>query len=521
MTEKKALLKAIGLIRLSTAEQAAEGRAGIDRQRADIQVAARLHGLEVTRVVEVIESGTKVRGQRDFQQIFRDLEAGAVDGVACSNLDRLVRPDCFEDFGVFDHFRRNRKKIFTPGEVVDPATQNGFLVSGVRGLLAGIERQLIVARTTAGKEELRKQGRHPGGDQVLPRGVCYHKATRQWSYDGVDSECVRRAYQLLFLGQSFCAIADAIGNGWTGNGIRCAMRNSIWYGVRTFPPTADRAEPLERRVIPEAEALVSHETWQKAQAIMDKRKQAWGARKRTPRFLLASLLRCSCGKPYYMRANARRDRTRQQEHYYCSAKCGARSLQRVAADQRVVEEVKTRFRDPQFLLGLLELSARQTEARTDAAKLERELVKLEAKRTRVVDAYADGIISKEDCARRTAALDQQARELRALLPAKAPALDARRTVKGVAEFFAGFEDQSFEDQRRTLRTAFKEFIVHNSTITGWTLNLGSVVGAKVARGSRSRYSRRFPGRETQSPPQRTLGFSPAGECRAGCRGGNR
>jgi DNA invertase Pin-like site-specific DNA recombinase len=515
MSTQKTLLKAIGLIRLSTQEQAVEGKAGIDRQKNDIQVAARVHGLEVTRVVEVIESGTKVRGQADFQQIFRELKNGATDGVVCSNLDRLVRPDCFEDFAVFDHFRANRKKIWTPGEAVDPSTQGGFLMSGFRGLLAGLERQLIVARTTSGKEALRKRGWHPNGDQLLPRGVGFERIMEdkkvksvRWLYEEPDATRVRRAFQLLLEGQSYRAIAEAIGGGWTGQGIRGAMLNTIWYGVRTFPPTADRKLPLERRVIEESEALVTRETWETAREIILGRKKAWGARKRTPRFLAAGLLKCSiCGKPYYMRANARRDTTRQQEHYYCSSgfkghgpRCGARSLQRVAVDRVVTDKVKQRFRDPEFLLWLVGQSGRQTEARTDTAKLERELGKIAAQRERVEDAWQEGSISKESFQKRTKALDQQARELRILLPAKAPALDARRTVKAVAEFFAGFEDQSFADQRQVLRTAFKEFIVDNNTITGLTLNVGAVVGAKVSPDSRWPYSRRSRAPARAPPP---------------------
>ena len=90
----------------------------------------------------------------------------------------------------------------------------------------------------------------------------------------------------------------------------------------------------------------------------------------------------------------------------------------------------------------------------------------------MVDGWEEGIITKADFVKRTAALDQQARELRILLP-----------VKAVAEFFAGFEDQPFDDQRHLLRTAFKEFVMDNSTITGLTLNVGALVGAKVPRDS--------------------------------------
>lgn len=526
MNEQKNLLKAVGLIRLSTAEQAVEGRAGIDRQKNDIAVAARVHGLEVTRVVEVVESGTKVRGQADFQQIFRELKSGAVDGVVCSNLDRLVRPDRFEDFAVFDHFRSNRKKIWTPGEMVDPSSQGGFLTSGFRGMLAGLERMLIVSRTTSGKEELRKRGWHPNGDQILPRGVGVERVKEgkrtvgmKWFYKEPDSSRVRRAYELLLAGMSYNAIAETIGGGWTDTGITRAMANTLWYGVRTFPPTADRREPMERRVIPESEALVSYETWTAARDIMLGRKKAWGARKRMPRFLLAGLLRCSCGKPYYVRANARRDGTRTQEHYYCSShfpghepKCGARSLQRVALDHVVTDILKQRFRDPEFLLWLVKQSERHAEVKTDAAKLERQIAGIEAKRVRVVDGWQDGVITKADFMKRTAALDQQARELRTLLPSKAPVLDARRTVKAIAQFFAGFEDQPFEDQRRMLRTAFKEFRVQNGAIPGWTMNgdfLGSLDRAKVGPNSKSLHSRRCLERASESRTPETRGCAAA------------
>jgi hypothetical protein len=74
-------------------------------------------------------------------------------------------------------------------------------------------------------------------------------------------------------------------------------------------------------------------------------------------------------------------------------------------------------------------------------------------------------------------------------------MDARRIVRAIAEFFAGFETQSFDDQRRILRAAFKEFQVENNTIPAATLNgafLASVVRAKVEPPSRWRWSLQFP-----------------------------
>lgn len=488
-------LKAIGLIRLSTQEQAQLGRAGADRQRNDIAVAARMHNLEITRVVEVIESGTKVRGQKDFQQIFRDLKDGAVDGVVCSNLDRLVRPDCFADYGVLDHFRLNRRRIFTPGGIIDPATQTGFMESSMKAMFAGYERQQIATRTLSAKEELRKQGRHPQGPRMLPRGVCYDRATFKWSYDGIDSERVRRAYQLLFAGHSYDSIAQQIGGYRTGTGVRIALMNSIWYGVRTFPPTAERKTPLERRVIPASEALISYETSKRAQDIIAGRKKAWGARLRQPCFLAASMLTCACGKGYYTKANSPGGRNRRQEHYVCASryrgkgpKCGHRSLQRAAVDQAITDVVKTTFRDPALLLRLVELSDRQKPV-ADTTQLKAALEKIEAKQARLIELYTDGDLTKEEYRKRADALATERRSIDAMLPTEAPALDSRRLVKALAKYFAGFEQRPFEEQRQILRTAFRRFTVQNDAISSATISggfLGSLGdGAKASTHSRA------------------------------------
>ncbi len=491
-------LKGIGLIRLSTQEQAEEGRAGIDRQKNDIQVAARMHGVTLIRVVEVIESGTKVRGQKDFQQIWRELESGAADGIVCSHLDRVTRPNSFEDYGIFQVFRANRRRIWTPAGAVEPWTQSGFMQCSMQGMFAGMERQLIVARTTAAKEVLRLRGWHPNGDQLLPRGVGCERIKEgrktvgfRWFYQEPDASLVRRAYELLLTGQSYNAIAETIGHGWTGNGIRGAMLNSIWYGVRTFPPTADRKLPMERRVIPASEALIDFETWKKAQAIIAGRKKAWGARKRQPRFLASGMVYCPCGKPYYSKGNGRHDRTRQQEHYVCSSnyrghgpKCGYSSLQRVGVDAAVVSVVKNTFRDPALLLRLVELSEQRTKTKADIAKLQTQLDRLEAKRQRLIDAYGEGTITKAEFQKRVDAVESDRRNIEALLPAKAPALDARRLVKAVVKYFAGFEHRPFEEQRQILRAAFRQFSVENGAIQNVTVNggfLGSMDGAKVSR----------------------------------------
>jgi DNA invertase Pin-like site-specific DNA recombinase len=93
--------RAIAFIRLSTEEQAEEGRAGVLRQRNDIAVAAMIHDLKVVQTLEAIGlGGTKVLESPVFKELCRTLPA--VDGVIVSALDRLVRPGMLGDLAVFD-----------------------------------------------------------------------------------------------------------------------------------------------------------------------------------------------------------------------------------------------------------------------------------------------------------------------------------------------------------------------------------------------------------------------------------
>jgi hypothetical protein len=43
----------------------------------------------------------------------------------------------------------------------------------------------------------------------------------------------------------------------------------------------------------------------------------------------------------------------------------------------------------------------------------------------------------------------------------------RRTVRAIADYFAGFGDRPFEHQRRVLRAAFQHFVVEQGAIPAW------------------------------------------------------
>jgi DNA invertase Pin-like site-specific DNA recombinase len=172
-------------------------------------------------------------GSPVFRELFRELPA--VDGVIVSAIDRLVHPNQLGDLAVFDPFQAQGKKIWTPAGETDLGTDSGFMSSAFTGVMAGLERRMLLARTLAGKEALRRQGRHVIGPQSLPRGIAYDKASARWSYREPDYSRIRQAYELLFRGESWQTIAEAVGGGWSSVGLRRTLLNPVWKGLRVYP----------------------------------------------------------------------------------------------------------------------------------------------------------------------------------------------------------------------------------------------------------------------------------------------
>src|SRR5688572_25572583 len=77
----------LGVLRVSTNEQ------DLQRQRTDLKLAERIHGLRTERVLELDGvSGTTMNSNREVQRVLDSLERTDIHGVIVSSLDRLIRP---------------------------------------------------------------------------------------------------------------------------------------------------------------------------------------------------------------------------------------------------------------------------------------------------------------------------------------------------------------------------------------------------------------------------------------------
>src|SRR5215831_13604504 len=144
-------LNLLGLVRLSTVEQAKEGKEGEGRQLDAIDRIQKQTGANIVETFNIIESGTHVLDNAKYQAFLKKLAQPGIDGVAVSQVDRLVRSDGYRDLTVFEPYRVHKKKIYIPGRMIEPYEMGGYIETIIYGMSGGIEKINIRDRTMGGK----------------------------------------------------------------------------------------------------------------------------------------------------------------------------------------------------------------------------------------------------------------------------------------------------------------------------------------------------------------------------------
>jgi DNA invertase Pin-like site-specific DNA recombinase len=161
-------MEVIGYLRVSTAEQAANGH-GLDAQRAAIAREAEHRGWDVQWVEDRGVSGT--RDDRIGLAFALDqLNQGAAKALVVAKLDRLGRRAASLTM-VIEHARERGWAIVALDMGIDSNTASGRLVLQVLSAIAEWEGDQIRERTKAGLAAAKAKGIVPGPKSPLPRSV--------------------------------------------------------------------------------------------------------------------------------------------------------------------------------------------------------------------------------------------------------------------------------------------------------------------------------------------------------------
>jgi hypothetical protein len=357
-----------------------------------------------------------------------------------------------------------------------------------------MERSDILERMWAGKEEKRKAGKFSQSAVCLPCGVGYSETTG-WFYTP-DAEKVRTAFRLFLAGEtSYRALGAKVGI--EPFNLRNLLRNPIFTGWRVIDKRRDPS-PAARRVkqngrqgdrpkIPRKqedvirvkvieEGLVSEADFEAVQKLVQvKRDRHWRTKPgHIHKYTYNGFLVCAvCDRIVYTRLA-------RDDYYVCKGnlledKCLTRYMRRDRVELELDVLFGRRLTDRGFLDELVAESDRRSAAGLDAGKLERlknQIVRLEAKRRRIVESFLDGLFDRTERDNRLAALDReistsQARLAQAL-PSQGPSTDQ---LLGIFQPFREWEFLGRDQKRRVLERLAPEIRIANYRLHGLSLTL--------------------------------------------------
>jgi DNA invertase Pin-like site-specific DNA recombinase len=505
-------LDAIGIVRVSDAGQ--EDAWGIPRQKTAIAAAVKAHNLNLVRTVVITDvSGRHAEADPDFQKIFADLKKGM--HVVLAEQSRLFRPGTFRDYGILEHFRIPGALIFTPTARIDVRTREGRQSVLLNGMMSGEELHTLHDRCCGAKQEIREAGLHPGGNQILPRGVKFirvrdenGKITEElWKHDGVDSERMRIAYRLLIQEDlPYTHIAEKIGGGWWSGSVKASFMNPIWKGYRLYKYEAKGEEFIPKNAKPDKNGkikprrkmtlkpapelvkidlpgIVTDEEWARAQEIIAQRETKHRKLKvknyKRPRHLANGIGYCVCGQALYGRYGSRGPHL---DVYACKtqfkggAGCGMKKVKRTEMDAAIETMITVNLLTANYVIETVELVAEPAAADPGRAQREAALAAVRKARANLLDLRLTGDITKERFVARDRELETEERSLQTLLPMPKPKAKPVDLGAQIAQVFAEFAFLSFPKKRSLLHRAVKEIMLDGRTIPSVTLRGGFLDG---------------------------------------------
>lgn len=497
----------VELVRVSTEEQASQDRGGIPAQRATNRRTAEQHDLRIVKTIEIVDvSGSSVLRSPQMQELLKLMEEPEIHGVIAKEFSRLMRPENFADYAILQHFIDTGTVFYLPEGPIDLASKLGRLYGTIRAAMAGLERREIIERMQDGKEALRRAGKHPGSSASLPYGVGYSKE-QGWSYTA-EAEKVKQAFILFLSGKGYTEIAKEL-NLARAN-IRFILENPIYTGWRVYDEKRDpsvggyiaRADGRqgERKKIkrnPEEvirvrvlEPLVSEEDFAYVQQLVElKRQKHWRAREETSRrYTYNGLLTCGeCRSLVYTHSSkqdfyvckSHHPRERRKRELEGFAPCSNRHMLRYRLEPKIDELFGAKLCDRGFLNRVVEaynelVEHIQQPAGRDNVALKNKIDGLCEKRQRILEAFFDGAIRKEDRDRRFEEIDRELSVYRQLLtesanvPPQPPVLDLE-AVSAVVQPFAEWEFLNRDDKRLLLANLCPEISVYCYEIRDLTL----------------------------------------------------
>jgi len=494
------MIRGIGLIRVSTEEQSSEKHAGVPAQRHAIQTIARQRGIELVKTFEITDvSGSRILTAPEFQEFLLSLEDPTIKAVVAKEFSRLMRPENFSDYTILQVFVDNDVTLHLPDGPIDFSKKFDKFAALLKAGMAGLELEELRRRMEDGKEELRRQGKHPGGSHTLPKGIAYSKGEGGWYYTE-DIELVKQIFGLFQTGEHNLAEISRR-TGIPRPTVAYTLKNRAYTGWMIYDEKRDRTlegyvpkpggkqgyrkkikrEPDEIiKVKLPLEPLLSEKEFRTIQATLERRRRTVNEirGRNKPRFTYNGFLLChDCNAPLYTHNSG------SDFYYYCSSKgsdCTNKYMLRDRIEPKIDTVVESRLTDPSFLSPIIDSYFDQQTSGLDPSQetISARLESLKRKRSRVLDSFFEGTITREERDRVLQEIRKEAMAYRQITPPDDHSLTQNQIIDAVSVF----QEWSFlsrPQKRQLLDQLLPEIYCYIYEVKGLTLRLDRPDGENV------------------------------------------
>lgn len=395
--------RVIGYARVSSAEQALG--TSLSDQQASIKAWAASQGLRVTKMYVEAESAVheKIERREQIQALLADVRAG--DLVLCAKLDRWSRDPEFAHGSIRRILQKDAKAYFID-ERCDPSTSEGDTMLGFRVLFAREEHKRIRERTVGTRNLLRAKGLYVEGTPPYGYRRSLPPGSRGQEKNVLvivpeQAEKVRQIFRLVIAGRSLAQISSVLELG----------KKRVWSSIHCRSYLGE-VRTKDGWIRGPHEAIVDAATFTMANEMFSARRYG-GSRPRssparTDNWILRDVAHCAhCGRRMGSAW------ARERNYYRCWWKCQAKGARIRTGSYVPVESVELAFL-PLVLERLFELreeiagSVSRPPPSTDGKR-----EALMKKRARHLDAYGDGLMTRDELRERLGKVDADLLKLEA------------------------------------------------------------------------------------------------------------
>ena len=506
--------------RVSSEQQREENT--IASQTASLIEFAKSHDLEVPKEWVFEDEGySGATLERPGLERVRDLAAeGQIQVVLAYSPDRLSRKYAHQILLIEEFARHGVETMFVKSPQGDSAEDQ--LLVQFQGMIAEYERAQILERSRRGKRHRAQLGEVSVMSNA-PYGYRYIRKTDEapaaYIVDEAEARVIRRVYEMytvegLSIGEitrrlNIEGIPTRKASRWERSVVWALLRNPAYRGLACFgktrvsartrvmrpqrrrgvttpSATAGHERPREEWIEIPVPALVTEESFARAQELLHQNKVRSSRRTIAPSVVQGLV---SCAKCGYAFSRTSTQTSARKIHYY---KCigsdswrklggpvcdNGRFIRQELLDQIVWAEVIRLLEDPTLLQQELDrrlLAARASDpTRKREQSLQRELTHVGKGIERLLNAYQEGLLSIEQLRERMPVLRQRQQALGAELQAIADQTNDRAAFLRLAETLTAFlarlrsaaETLSVMERQKIVRLLVKDVLVGEDTIT--------------------------------------------------------